>query len=329
MIPGEGYSTGGRVGDKLGGEWCDCEGPNRKPGPMAQHDADAFLIESVQRGDQDAWREVIDRYQGRLVSFARRMLAQRGDAEDVVQETFLGLLRSLGNYDRSRSLETYLFSILRHKLSDQIRRRDRGQRQSLDSLEVDDADGEWVDRDSPSDYVAERENISSQRAALVEALRQWVDICCDQKRFQELLVVEMLMVLGLRNKEVAADLELSETAVAGIKFRVLEQWRKITQGASAARDWDEADLAADSTVARIWREEGISCLKRSTLGRYLLQVLDDEWTSYVTFHVDRADCDRCQANLEDLRSEDDRDAAWRAQLRERCFASSVGFLSKQ
>jgi RNA polymerase sigma factor (sigma-70 family) len=296
---------------------------------MAQQDADAFLIQSVQRGDQDAWREVIERYQGRLVSFARRMLAQRGDAEDVVQETFLGLLRSLGNYDTSRSLETYLFSILRHKLSDQIRRREKGRRESLDTLEVDDGGGAWVDRDSPSDYVSEQENVSSQRAALVAALRQWVDLCCDQKRFQELLVVEMLVVLGMRNKEVASDLDLTETAVAGIKFRVLEQWRKITQGAPGARDWEEADLAADSTVARIWREEGISCLKRSTLGRYLLAVLDDEWNSYVKFHVEQADCDRCQANLEDLRSEDDRDAAWRAQLRERCFASSVGFLSKK
>ena len=88
------------------------------------------------------------------------------------------------------------------------------------------------------------------------------------------------------------------------------------------------DLAATSTVARIWREEGISCPKRSTLGRYLLGALDEDWSSYVEFHAEAGGCDRCLANLEDLRSEDEGEDA-RRDLRERCFASSVGFLSRR
>ena len=295
---------------------------------MAADEAERYLIEAVKRGDQRAWSEVIERYQGRLVSFARRMLAERSEAEDLVQETFLGLLRSLINYDSSRSLETYLFAILRNKLSDHIRRRHRGQRQSLEQLELHDAPEAWVDRDTPSHYVAGQENLAAQRDALVGGLRQWVEQCTDQGRFQDLIVIEMLVVLGLRNKEVAADLGLTEPAVAGVKFRVLDQWRKLTCSAPGSHEWEEADLAGDSTLARIWREEGISCLKRSTLGRYLLGALDDAWQQYIAFHVEIADCDRCQANLEDLRTEDQRDAAWREQLRERCFASSVGFLSR-
>lgn len=303
---------------------------------MAASEADAYLLESVQKGDEQAWREVIERYQGRLVSFARRMLAQRGDAEDIVQETFVGLLRSLQNYDRSRSLETYLFAILRNKLSDHFRKMQKGQRQSLEQLSVDEAPAAWLDRNTPSAYLAGREKIESQRAALVGCLRQWVEQCRTQQRFQDLMVVEMLMVLGMRNKEVAADLELSETAVAGIKFRVLEQWRKLTaalldddsQPEGRSHDWQEADLSQDSSVARIWQEEGASCLKRSTLGRHLLGVLDDDWNAYIDFHVNVAACDRCHANLDDLREEDARDAASLEALRERCFASSVGFLSR-
>ncbi len=295
---------------------------------MAASEADAYLITAVQQGDQRAWREVIERYEGRLLSFARRMLAQRGDADDLVQETFLGLLRSLPTYDESRSLETYLFAILRHKISDYIRRQHKGQRQSLAQLELDDAPSGWVDRDTPSNHLADQELLAEQRSALVDTLRTWVEQCRDQKRFADLIVVEMLVVLGLRNKEVAADLEMTETAVAGVKFRVIDQWRKAAAAAPAARDWQEADLARDSSVGRIWREEGASCLKRSTLGRYLLGALDDDWNRYIEFHVQQADCDRCNANLEDLRSEEERDAAARERLRERCFASSVGFLSK-
>jgi RNA polymerase sigma-70 factor (ECF subfamily) len=295
---------------------------------MAAGEADAFLIEAVQRGDQRAWREVIDRYQGRMLSFARRMLAERSEAEDLVQEAFLGLLRSLPTYDANRSLETYLFAILRNKLHDYLRRRQKGQRQNLEQLDLDDAPEAWIDAETPSRHLANQEKVTAQRAALVGGLRQWVEQCTEEGRFQDLIVIEMLVVLGLRNKEVAADLGLTEPAVAGVKFRVLDQWRALTRGAPGAHEWQEADLAGDSTVGRIWREEGISCLKRSTLGRFLLGVLDDDWNTYIDFHVHQADCDRCHANLEDLRSEDERDAASHERLRERCFASSIGFLSR-
>ena len=295
---------------------------------MSINEGDIYLIQSVQRGEPQAWRQIIDRYQGRLVSFARRMLAQPAEAEDLVQETFLGLLRSLPNYDRSRSLETYLFAILRNKLHDHFRSTKRHPRQSLDSLDLDDAHESWLDRDTPSDRLDAREVLATQREALVNCLRLYAEQCQEQNRFQELMIVEMLMVLGMRNKEVAADLELTETAVAGVKFRVLERWREIAAQHEAARDWQEADLARDSTVAEIWRDEGISCLKRTTLGRFLLGALDEDWNSYIDFHVQVVGCDRCQANLDDLKQEE-AEAPARERLLERCFNSSVGFLSRR
>ncbi len=295
---------------------------------MAVDEGDRHLIQAVQRGDQAAWRDLIARYEGRLISFARRMCNDRAEAEDLVQETFLGLVRSLPAYDAERSLETYLFAILRNKLSDHLRRRRGGQRQSIDSLEVDDAPSAWLDTDTPSRYVAGRERIDAQRRALVGVLRAWAEQCTDRRRFQDLIVIEMLLVLGLRNKEVAADLGLTEPAVAGIKFRVLEQWRALAARAHPEGAWEELDLAGESTLARLWQDEGISCLKRSTLGRFLLGAMDEDWAHYIDFHVHQADCDRCQANLADLQSEDEQDAAARDALRERCFTSSVGFLSR-
>jgi RNA polymerase sigma-70 factor (ECF subfamily) len=294
---------------------------------MTTSDADQHLIAAVQQGDQQAWQDIIARYEGRLLSFARRRLAERSEAEDIVQETFLGLMRSLPNYDSARSLETYLFAILRNKIHDYIRRRQKGQRQSLDQLELDDSPDVWIDADTPSGYVAKREKLDQQRTALVASLRQWVEGCTEKRRFHDLVIIEMLLVLGLRNKEVAADLDMTEPAVAGVKFRVLEQWRQLTQADPYAQEWQEAVLAGNSTLAKIWREEGISCLKRSTLGRYLLGALDDTWADYVRFHVELADCDRCRANLDDLRTEDEADAE-RDVFRARCFASSVGFLSR-
>ncbi len=296
---------------------------------MATSEGDIYLIEAVQRGDADAWRQVIDRYQGRLVSFAKKMLAQPAEAEDLVQETFLGLLRSLPTYDRDRSLETYLFAILRNKLSDHFRRQRGGARQSLDQLDMDDAPQAWVVRDTPSHYAVAQESIDSQRLKLAQCLRTWAEQCQEQSRFQELIAIEMLIVLGMRNKEVAADLSLSETAVAGVKFRVLERWRQLATDNGATCDWQEADIAQNTTVAQLWRDEGVSCLKRSTLGRFLLEALSDEWQEYVEFHLNVSGCPRCQANVDDLRTEDQAGEAAHTALRERCFASSVGFLSRR
>src|SRR5262245_8840127 len=295
--------------------------PCRREHAVAASEGDAYLIESVQRGDSAAWGEVIERYQGRLLSFAKRMLAQPSDAEDLVQDTFVGLLRSLPSYDPERSLETYLFAILRHKLNDYFRKLHRGQRQSLDQLDLEDTPAAWVEPSTPSTQMTDQESLDAQRGALVRCLRQWVEQCETTGRFQELMVVEMLMVVGLRNKEVASDLALTETAVAGVKFRVLERWRELTAQQIRDHEWREADLASTSTVARIWREEGVSCPKRSTLGRHLLGALDDEWNTFIEFHAKEAGCDRCNANLDDLRSEDARDQASHTQLRERCFRS--------
>ena len=90
---------------------------------MQEGGADQFLIQRIRAGDQSAWRQLIERFDGRLHAFARSRLASKSDADDLVQETFVGFIQSLPAYDPSQSLETYLFTILRHKLYDQFRRK--------------------------------------------------------------------------------------------------------------------------------------------------------------------------------------------------------------
>ena len=78
--------------------------------------ADQFLVEQINEGSEAAWKQLIARYAGRLLAFARSRTPGLSDAEDIVQDTFVGFLQSLPHYDAARSLETYLFTTLRYKL---------------------------------------------------------------------------------------------------------------------------------------------------------------------------------------------------------------------
>ena len=101
----------------------------------AHNESDVLLVERASQGDANAWRELIARFEGRLLAYVESRLGDRATSEDLVQETFLGFLTSLPNYDRRRPLESYLFSIAAHKLTDQLRRTGRRPTLSLDLTE--------------------------------------------------------------------------------------------------------------------------------------------------------------------------------------------------
>src|SRR3954462_7772942 len=89
------------------------------------YDSDRLLIQQIRQGDPRAWETLIARYEGRLLAFVERRLRDRSASEDIVQETFVGFLNSLPNFDDKRELQTYLFTIASHKLTDHLRRQGR------------------------------------------------------------------------------------------------------------------------------------------------------------------------------------------------------------
>src|SRR3954462_3625163 len=88
-------------------------------------ESDRLLITQVRKNDQAAWAELDKRYRGRLTAYVRRRLKDHASVEDVVQETFIGFANSLVNYDDKRDLQTWLFTIPAHKVTDQRRRMGR------------------------------------------------------------------------------------------------------------------------------------------------------------------------------------------------------------
>ncbi|MCA9101445.1 MAG: sigma-70 family RNA polymerase sigma factor [Pirellulales bacterium] len=190
-------------------------------------DADQLLVARIRNGDEDAWDELIGRFEGRLLAFVDSRLGQRASAEDVVQESFVGFLTSLPNYDCSRSLESYLFSIAAHKLTDHLRREGRRPTVPLQP----ETNSEMPARELPgsarraSSIVRSGERRGLEESALVEAISHHVERWRERGDWEKIRVTELLFVRGWANKHVASHLGLSEQTVANYKFDFLAKLR--------------------------------------------------------------------------------------------------------
>ncbi len=292
---------------------------------MDSNAADQFLVSQIREGRQDAWRQLIERYQGRLTAFARMHTASMSDAEDLVQEAFVGFLQSLDHFDARRTLETYLFTIVRYKLYDQLRKK----KIALLNPPAD-AENFWDNilpgvEETPSGIAVSAEERSAFETVLADLLRRLIHHLRDRDAFDDLQVIELVFYKGMRNLDVGNLLEIDQKAVAGIKFRAIQKLRKFLDERDEPIPGDFSETTADVTVARVWREHRLTCLKRSTLGSYLLDVLEDPWRGYTQFHLDVVACPMCLANFEDMQVEHSDE---RTQLSASIFASSVGFLSR-
>jgi RNA polymerase sigma-70 factor (ECF subfamily) len=75
-------------------------------------DEDAALVEALRRGDEQAFATLIDRYHASLLWLAMSYVATKEQAEDVVQETWLGVLNGIDRFEGRSSLKTWIFRIL-------------------------------------------------------------------------------------------------------------------------------------------------------------------------------------------------------------------------
>ncbi|HEX2117746.1 MAG TPA: RNA polymerase sigma factor [Acidimicrobiales bacterium] len=73
---------------------------------------DAELVTRLRAGDEDAFRFLVERYHSSLLRLAQTMVPSRAVAEEVVQDTWLGLLRGIKGFEGRSSLRTWLFHVL-------------------------------------------------------------------------------------------------------------------------------------------------------------------------------------------------------------------------
>jgi len=169
-------------------------------------DSDAELVGRLRKGDQAAFAELVDRYHSSLTRFARSFTARPELAEDIAQETWLGLLRGIDRFEGRASLRTWLFQICANRARTLAAR--EGRLVPVDPTDPDgptvdparfNPDGGWTQAPAAWDFAADdAELVERVRAAIVrlpEAQQQ---------------VVTLRDVEGLSAAEVCRILDLTE-----------------------------------------------------------------------------------------------------------------------
>ncbi len=135
-----------------------------RPGGSAER---SLLIRAAQDGDVRAFAALVDMYYARCLRFALHMLANRSDAEEVVQDTFVRVYRALPSYVEQESFEPWLFRILANR----CRSAGSRERRRAEFVEF----GDVPDRPSEQrhdDAIAWREEIALALAALPSEQRE-------------------------------------------------------------------------------------------------------------------------------------------------------------
>lgn len=110
----------------------------RKQQPESDREQDQEVVRRVLGGDQDAFAEVYNAYFRRVYAFILKRVNDPAEAEDLAQETFVQLYRSLGSYEGRSSLLTWTFGIAHNVCSRYFRHCSRWMVGSKNARALDD-----------------------------------------------------------------------------------------------------------------------------------------------------------------------------------------------
>lgn len=159
---------------------------------------DAAAIESCLKGEKDAYRHLVERYQKQAVAHAVSILGNREDALDAAQEAFIDAFRALKQFDRARRFYPWFYVLLRNRCYKITARR-----REIENIEE-------------TEIIAPRRGLPvEERLALEKALLAL------SKEDREIITLKYLD--GLAYEELAARLQIPQGTVMSRLFYARKQ----------------------------------------------------------------------------------------------------------
>lgn len=178
-------------------------------------ESDEHLMRRVARGDQAAFRALLERWEGAAKRYAYRFFGDYHAAEDAAQEAFVRVYRSAARYEPTAKFSTYFYTVLgnlcRDRLRSEKRRTARGESVE-DVFEIDErtAGPDSWGPERHMDAVEARALVREAVAALPEKLREAVSL----REFEGMAYAEIAEVMGANLGEVKTWIHRGRKALA-------------------------------------------------------------------------------------------------------------------
>jgi RNA polymerase sigma-70 factor (ECF subfamily) len=177
------------------------------------------LIRSAQRGDQDAFEQLVRLYDQNVLRLAFNLLRSAEDAHDIYQEAFLRVHKNLHSFRFDCSFHTWLYRIVTNLCLDALRKR-RVRREESSVVETSEGVVNRMDT-----VEEERAHGDPQRQLLSNQLGERIQEVLSSLTPRERTVFEMRHYQGLRLKTIGEILGTTEEAAKNCLFRATQKMR--------------------------------------------------------------------------------------------------------
>jgi RNA polymerase sigma-70 factor (ECF subfamily) len=177
------------------------------------------LIRAAQRGDQDAFEQLVRAHDQSVLRLAMNLLRSPDDARDVYQEAFLRVYRSLDSFRFDCSFQTWLYRIVTNICLDQLRKR---KVRKEESAVVETSDGP-IDRMEV--FEEEAAHADPERTLWNRELKQRIENALRDLTPRERMVFELRHYQGLRLRNIGELLGTTEEAAKNCLFRATRKMR--------------------------------------------------------------------------------------------------------
>jgi RNA polymerase sigma-70 factor (ECF subfamily) len=159
---------------------------------------DLDLMMRVRGGDTGAFTVLVERHQHRVIGTVAKMLGSPDEAEDLAQQVFVRVWKSASRWEPSAKFTTWLLTITRNLVFNEVRRRGRARTVPLEESDDDRAPREYADTSvsSPADALAAEELEAAINAA-IQSLSEQPRMALILRRYEEMSYEEIAGVLGV------------------------------------------------------------------------------------------------------------------------------------
>jgi RNA polymerase sigma-70 factor (ECF subfamily) len=188
---------------------------------------DETLVEIFNTGTRDAFVELVQRYQGRIVNFIYRALGDLERSEDLAQESFLRAFRKADSFDNRFRFSTWLYTIARNLASNELR--DRSRRPIAYTIE----DEDWASAGSAAVESRTATASDPERILLNKELKQSLEKALKCLSDEHRMALVLKEYDGLTYGEIADILDTSAGTVKSWVYRAKREIYRILKESGA------------------------------------------------------------------------------------------------